>query len=210
MQWPRQIDTPRLCLRDPRPADAPDMFAAYAGDAEVLCYLGWRPHASVADTARHIGFETHRWLKGSAWVWVMTLRGAGSAGYAGPTGHTGPVFGQIELVPMGPPSAQAHPQFHHLRLGYMMGRAQRGQGLMTEALSTLLPLALAQPGVWRVDALCDVDNPASVAVLERLGMQREGCMRRVVRHPQAADTPRDAWVYALTRDDGPGPAPQGC
>jgi [ribosomal protein S5]-alanine N-acetyltransferase len=198
MQWPRQIDTPRLCLRDPRPADAPDMFAAYAGQAEVLRYLGWRPHASVADTARHIGFETHRWLKGSAWVWVMTMREPKVP--ASPASKTSPVFGQIELVPMSHPSEQAH----HLRLGYMMAPAQRGQGLMTEALQALLPLALAQPGVWRVDALCDVDNPASAAVLARVGMQREGCLRRVVRHPLAADTPRDAWVYALTRDDLPG------
>jgi len=188
----RTLETPRLCLREPRPADAEAVFAAYAGHAEVLRYLGWRSHASVEDTRRQLGYDTHRWLKHSAWVWMLAQREPGA-----------PAFGQVELVPASYPAEESHA----LRLGYVMGEALRGQGLMSEAVHAVLVHAFdrLQP-VWRIEALCDVDNPASARLLERVGMQREGRVRRGVVHPNLSAEPRDAWLYALTRGD-PLPCP---
>lgn len=134
-----------------------------------------------------ISFEVHRWLKCSEWVWVLTEKDL--------AGHAGPAFGQIELVPMSHPSSVCH----HLRLGYLMVASHWGRGLMTEAVQAVLQAALSQQQVWRVDALRDVDNHASAALLCRVGMQREGCQRRAVVHPNVSDAPRDAWVYAITR-----------
>jgi len=188
MTWPRVIDTPRLQLRDLRPGDAPDVFADYAGDPAVLRYLGWRPHQSVADTRQQISYDSHRWLKGSARVWGLTQ--------LAPDGKLGKVFGQIELLPMSFPSESAH----HWRLGYVMASRYWGQGLMAEAVRAVLDAAFAQPGVWRVDALCDVGNTASVAMLARLGMPCEGRLQRALVHPNVSDQPRDAWLYALSRD----------
>jgi ribosomal-protein-alanine N-acetyltransferase len=189
MALPRVINTPRLQLRDPRPGDADAAFAAYTADPEVLRYLGWRAHASSKTTREQFSFDVHRWLKGSAWVWVMTRQPDEAA-----NASAGEVFGQIELVPQSHPSELAH----HLRLGYLMARSHWGQGLMAEAVRAVLDAAMAEPPVWRVDALCDVDNHASAALLARVGMQREGLLRQVVRHPNVSDAPRDAWVFALT------------
>lgn len=189
MSLPRLIDTPRLLLRDPRPGDASAAFAAYASQAAVLRYLGWRPHQSEAETRQQFSYDVYRWLKGSAWVWVMTCKRPGQ--------EAGPVFGQIELTPMSHPSDQAH----HLRLGYLMARSHWGQGLMAEAVTAVLQAAMQQPGVWRVDALCDTENHASGALLARVGMRLEGHWRRAVCHPNVSDEPRDAWVYAFTRGD---------
>ena len=188
MDMPRYIDTPRLHLRDLRPGDAQDVFVSYASDQQVLRYLGWWPHLSIDDSRRHIGHEIHRWLKKSAWVWALTR--------PRPNPKADRVFGQVELLPMSYPSEQAH----HLRLGYLMASSHWGQGLMSEAVEAVLAAAFKTPGVWRVDALCDVANANSVALLELVGMVREGCMRRAVLHPNVADTPRDAWVYGLSRD----------
>jgi ribosomal-protein-alanine N-acetyltransferase len=185
MSFPRQIQTARLVLRDPRPADAPAVFA-FASDPAVLRHLGWRPHADEADSARHIGHELHRWLKGSAWSWVLAWR-------EGP--QAGQVIGQIELQPQSHPAAEAH----HLRLGYLLARAHWGQGLMGEAVAAVLDAALAQPAVWRVDALCDLDNAASARLLSRLGWLAEGVMRRAIVHPQVSDVPRDVSVWARVK-----------
>jgi ribosomal-protein-alanine N-acetyltransferase len=187
MSLPRTIDTPRLQLRDPRPGDAEAAFARYTADPDVLRYLGWRAHPASKTTREQYSFDVHRWLKGSAWVWVLTE--------TRPGGATGEVFGQIELVPQSHPSDQAH----HLRLGYLMARSHWGRGLMGEAVAAVLQAALAQPQVWRVDALCDVDNQASAALLARVGMVREGRLSRVVMHPNVSSEPRDAWVFALAR-----------
>lgn len=189
MEMPRLIDTPRLLLRDMRPADAPDVYAAYGSDLAVLRYLGWDLHESVEDSRRLVGYNIHRRMEGTAWIWGMCQR----AGHA----RANRVFGQIELVPMSHPTDLAH----HLRLGYLMATNHWGQGLMSEAARAVLEQAFEEPCVWRVDALCDLDNHASANLLARIGMRREGCMRRAVMHPNVGSAPRDAWVYAMSRDD---------
>jgi len=61
-----------------------------------------------------------------------------------------------------------------------------------------LEFALAQPGVYRVWAYCDVENRASARVMEKVGMEREGLLRRYARFA-VSDEPRDVYMYAKTR-----------
>ncbi|MEY2843423.1 MAG: hypothetical protein RI920_1460, partial [Pseudomonadota bacterium] len=193
---PRQIHTERLLLREPRPADADALFAEALGSKEVLRHMGLRHHALVEQTRQQLSFDIQRWLKQSAWLWIVALPTADQP--------DGQALGQVELSPMSYPGGEAH----HLRLGYVLARPHWGHGYMSEAVRAVLQAAWDLPAVWRVDALCDVDNAASVALLERVGMRCEGRLGRVVHHPNASDTPRDAWLYALTRDDGvPGRVP---
>jgi RimJ/RimL family protein N-acetyltransferase len=49
---------------------------------------------------------------------------------------------------------------------------------MTEAAQAVVTWALARPGIHRVGAVTDVDNHGSARVLEKIGMQREGQLRR--------------------------------
>jgi len=62
-------------------------------------------------------------------------------------------------------------------LGYALGRAHWGQGLMGEALGLLLAFAFGPLGLRRLEADVDPDNAASIRALERLGFQREGYLR---------------------------------
>jgi RimJ/RimL family protein N-acetyltransferase len=70
---------------------------------------------------------------------------------------------------------------------------------MTEALRPIVRWALAQPQIYRVWAVCDVDNPASGRVLEKLGMQHEGVLRCWTLHPNVSDAPRDCDCYAIVK-----------
>jgi [ribosomal protein S5]-alanine N-acetyltransferase len=183
MDIPMVLATSRLTLRDLRAADAPSAFANYAGDPAVTHYLGWRTHADVSETARQIGLDVHRRLKGSALVWGLVSQGDAQ------------VIGQIEALPMSHPSEHAH----HWRLGYVLGRAHWGQGLMPEALAAVVAALWQHSAIWRVDALCDVDNLASSRVLVKAGFVREGCLQRALMHPQVSEHPRDAWLFAALR-----------
>ncbi len=181
-----RIPTPRLLLRPPRPSDAPQVFARWSADIEVLRYLGQRPHADVAKTRAQLMWDEARWLKRSAWTWLLMEDGRDDS----------PV-GLVTLTsqnPGGPP--------HHLRLGYVLARSHWGRGLMNEALDAVMDqLWPEEAACWRVDAVCDVDNPASARVLERIGFEREGMLRRHTLHPNAGDTPRDVWLYARVREE---------
>lgn len=160
--WPRLIETPRLCLRDLRVDDAQEALQSYASDPPVLRYLGWKPHVSVTETRQQFSYDIHRWHKGSAWVLALK---SPDLPVCLPAGR---VIGPTELVPMRHPSDQAH----HVRLGYLMAANDWGRALMAEAVGAVLAAAASQTGIRRVDALCDVDNHASAALLTRVGMYR--------------------------------------
>ena len=62
-------------------------------------------------------------------------------------------------------------------LGYAMGRAHWGKGLMNEALQALVSHAFEEMQLRRLEADVDPRNTPSVRTLERLGFQREGFLR---------------------------------
>jgi len=72
-------------------------------------------------------------------------------------------------------------------------------GYMTEAVAGIIDWALKQESVYRVWAVCDVENLASAQVLEKAGMQREGILRRWTMHPNRSDEPRDCYCCAITK-----------
>lgn len=181
----RVLHTARLRLRAPQPGDEHAVFATWAQDPQVLRYLGWMAHARPAETKAQLDWEQARWLKGSAWTWLLAA-------------DAGAPIGMVQLVPQRLDAAA-----HHLRLGYLLARAHWGRGLMREALAAVLAEAFAQPGVERVDALCDVDNHASARLLDALGFEREGLLRRHSLHPNCGAQPRDVTIHARLREAGP-------
>jgi ribosomal-protein-alanine N-acetyltransferase len=62
-------------------------------------------------------------------------------------------------------------------LGYALGRAHWGHGLMGEALAILLSFAFTDLGLRRLEADVDPRNAPSIQTLERLHFQREGLLR---------------------------------
>jgi ribosomal-protein-alanine N-acetyltransferase len=179
----RFLSTTRLRLRAPQPGDADFAFERWARDIDVLRYLGWGPHAEREQTRRQLDWDIARWTKRSAYTWLLL-----------PHGDRGPV-GQVQLLPQ---SFEA--PAHHLRLGFLLARSHQRRGLMREALAALLEHAFAHAHVWRIDALTDVENTASQALLERLGLRREGRLARHTLHPNVGALPRDVWIYAAVRE----------
>lgn len=189
----RVLHTARLRLRAPQPGDEHAAFAGWAQDLDVLRYLGWRPHDGLAETRAQLGWDQARWLKRTAWTWLLVEQRAAAAGPA----HGTPI-GMVQLIPQrfdGPA--------HHLRLGYLLARAQWGRGLMREAVAAVLAEAFAQASVRRVDALCDVDNHASARLLQALRFAREGVLHQHSLHPNVSGEPRDVTLYAQLRPVGP-------
>lgn len=84
-------------------------------------------------------------------------------------------------------------------LGYVLSRSHWGQGLATEAVRSVNEWLRASPDIYRVWATCDFENPASARVLEKIGMECEGVLRRWIIHPNISPEPRDSFVYAWVR-----------
>ena len=84
-------------------------------------------------------------------------------------------------------------------IGYVIGRAYWGRGFVPEAVRAVVDWVLSQPSIYRVCADCDVENTASIRVMEKVGMQREGVLRRFIIHPNISDEPRDCFLYAIVK-----------
>src|SRR2546422_8953742 len=85
-------------------------------------------------------------------------------------------------------------------IGYVLARRYWGRGLMTEAARAVVEWTLAEREIYRVWAVVDLENPASQRVLEKVGMTREGVLRRWVVMPRQGPTPRDVWCFARVRE----------
>lgn len=176
---PRMIQTARLRLRPPRLTDAGAIFSRYASDPETTRYLSWRPHRSETETFEFICHCLDSWAELTSFAYVIeTLEKPGEA--------TGMV--------------QISPREHEAVLGYVLAPDLRGRGLLPEALTPLIGWALDQSSLWRVSAFCDAENAASARVMEKVGMRREGLLRRYAVFPNVSETPRDCLLYATVRE----------
>ena len=86
-----------------------------------------------------------------------------------------------------------------MQFGYCLARDAWGQGYATEAAGAFIAAALDIPTLWRIQAYCDVENCASARVLEKIGLEREGTLRRYMVLPNLSNEPRDVHCYAKVR-----------
>jgi ribosomal-protein-alanine N-acetyltransferase len=175
--FPDTVDTLRLHLRRPVPADAQRIFQTYAQDVEVTRYLVWVPHSSVETTNKFIAFCQDRWTNSVAYPYVITRK------------EDAGLLGMIEVRPNG----------HRADFGYVLARSCWGDGLMPEAIAATVKITLGHPTIYRMEATCDVENKASARALEKSGFSREGILRRYIIHPNMSSEPRDCLLYAITK-----------
>jgi [ribosomal protein S5]-alanine N-acetyltransferase len=174
---PEQLTTPRLRLRRPTVADASAIFQSYAQDPEVCRFMVWKPHESEAETAAFMTACVEAWKTGRQLPYVITEQASDLP------------IGMIEARTLGT----------SMDIGYVLSRSHWGSGLMPEAILALAGAALKTPGVFRVQATCDVENLLSQRALEKAGFKREGCLARYTVHPNLSLEPRACWMYAKCR-----------
>jgi [ribosomal protein S5]-alanine N-acetyltransferase len=171
--------TERLCLREFRGSDEADIHA-YASDPEVVRYASWGPN-TPGDTRAVLDawqLEQRHWPRSS-----VTLAIELSA--------EGRLIGAIRL--------EERDAMHRAAdFGYTVTRAYWNRGMATEAGRAVLETAFRVLRLHRVWATCDTRNVASRRVLEKLGLRREGEMRRdTIRAGAWSDT----YLYAVLAEE---------
>lgn len=177
MNPPEILETDRLRLRRSAENDAEAIFTEYAQDLEVTKYLSWKPTGKLEDARAHLRQSAIAWEQGKTFQWVILRK------------QDGQLLGAVG----------ARVDGHKVELGYMLSKKVWGKGYMTEAVGAVVRWAVAEVDVYRVWAVCDVENTASARVMEKVGMQREGVLRRWAVHPTYSNEPRDCYCYAITK-----------
>ena len=177
MKPPYEFGTERLHLRPPQIEDAALIFESYAQDPDVTKYLVWQPHKSVNETKSFLNRCVSVWAEGSAYPWVLTRN------------EDGKLIGMVEV----------RIDRYKADLGYVLTKTEWGKGYITEAVRAIVAWGLSQEEIYRVWAVCDVENRASARVLEKVGMRKEGVLRRWIIHPNISNEPRDCYSYARAK-----------
>lgn len=177
MKPPEILETTRLLLRLPTLGDAEPIFQKYAQDPTVTKYLTWRPHKNIDTTREFLHRCIQCWKDNTAFPWVITRK----------DGNT--LLGMIEI----------RIDMFRADFGYGIAQQYWGNGYTTEATKAIIQWALQQESIYRVWAICDVENMASARVLEKAGMQKEGTLRRFTIHPNLSSEPRDCYCYSIVK-----------
>lgn len=174
---PDVITTARLVLRPSRVGDAPDIYEKYARDADVTRYLLWRPHESIVETEAFLVSQITRRGSTLDQSWVLTRPGEDIA------------FGMVGFEVFDQAA----------ELGYVLSRAEWSKGYMTEVVSAISDLALANQVIQRVWAICHLENAASARVLAKAGFNLEGRLEKYEVFPNLSQDACDVHRYARTR-----------
>jgi RimJ/RimL family protein N-acetyltransferase len=83
-------------------------------------------------------------------------------------------------------------------IGFTLSRDYQRKGLASETISCLLDYAFLHLGLHRIFAITDCQNGPCVALLERLGLRREG---HFLQNVWFKGKWADEYLYAILRDE---------
>jgi len=171
------IETDRLILRKPVITDSESIFYKYAQDSEVTKYLTWKPHGNIEETKNFICSCISNFEKGNFFVWCITKK------------DDEELIGMIHLIL----------DNHKAEFGYVLMKNEWSNGYISESLKRIIQFAFTNEAIHRVCGICDVDNKASAKVMEKVGLTKEGILRKYIIHPNISSLPRDVFVYSIIK-----------
>ena len=151
------LETDRFLLRESTVMDARDVFAIFSDDA-VTRYYNIATFTDMDQARQVVASRRLRFASGQGIRWAIARkednRVIGSCGYSNWVGD-----------------------WRKAELGYELGSAWWGQGIMTECLAEVLRYGFHRMDLNRVEAMVMPGNDASVRVLQKLGFTEEGLLR---------------------------------
>jgi RimJ/RimL family protein N-acetyltransferase len=174
-----RIESQRLRIRRFKDSDlAP--FMAYRNDPEVARYQSW--DSCDQREARAFIREMKAAQPGVPGEWFQ---------FAIESKATQDLIGDCAL------RVYEHEPYR-AEIGFTLAREHQGRGFASEAVSLLLDYAFGTLGLHRVVAIADCRNAPSVALLERVGMRREGHFLENVWFKRGW---ADEYLYAVLKDE---------
>ena len=174
-----QIESERLWIRRFKDSDlAP--FMAYRNDPKVARYQSW--DSCDEREARAFIREMESAQPGVPGEWFQ---------FAIESKQTGDLIGDCGL-------RVDEDEPYRAEIGFTLAREYQGKGFASEAVSLLLDYAFDTLGLHRVVAIADCRNAPSVALLERLGLRREGHFEE---NSWFKGGWADEYLYAVLKDE---------
>lgn len=175
-----QFETPRLILRKVTQNDINDIFE-YCKNPTVARYVSWEAHQSLEDTQKFLNYAFESYKVGAPEPMAIILKDDPKQR----------VIGTVGLIPV-------NPKNRTYELAYVIAEEQWGKGIVVEAAKPLINFAFKHFAMLRLQCRCDILNPQSSRVMEKLGMHYEGTIRASMF---LKGKPRDLHMYSIIKSE---------
>lgn len=160
----KPLRTRRLVIRPIAPGDDAHIHPAVKESLEHLSF--WLPWATPgyrrADTKAFVRASMRAFERGEDFALLMFTK-------------KGELVGGTGLHPRGGRDAP------HFEIGYWVRTSAASRGYATEAVKALLRYGLRKDRTHRIEIRCDPRNAASLRVIKKCGLEKEGLLRQVAR-----------------------------
>ena len=181
---PFHLESPRLVIRNFCDSDL-ETFIAYRNMPEVAIYQGWKlpyPREEALELLENV--KNKDTVGQGDWIQLaIELK------------DTGELIGDAAIIVFQHDERQA-------RIGFTIVPAYWRRGFATEATTRLLEYLFGERDFHRVSADCDVLNPGSWKMLEKVGFRREA--HHVSSYPMGKNQWNDEYVYAMLASEWKG------
>lgn len=167
----------RIKLRPYRQGDAEAMYKNWCSDPEVCRYLSWAPRQSLEENQSVLDGWLPAYRAPHCYRWGITLDGQ--------------LIGDLTVV-------RWNEKLEEAELGYCLGRAWWGRGLMTEAVLLARRYLFDVVGFRRLCIRHVKENAASGRVIQKAGLLYEGCLKGTERLHDGSFA--DVCVYGLINE----------
>lgn len=150
-----RIKTPHLILRKLEQGDVRTYYERIGSSKDVTRGMLWDPHKDVSQSQASIDKALRRYAGGKCYRWAIALPEDNS------------VIGVVELLSF-------DEEKDTCGFAYMLGKDYWGKGYGTEALHAAMDFAFSRMGIWMIHGDHFADNPASGAVMRKVGMKYMG------------------------------------
>ena len=163
----------RFTVRDVNLWDAAQLLELF-GDEETVRYMGLSKLQNIGDA---MALVSRYHVSPTKWLAVCDRA------------EFGEFLGVVGLEIKG----------HQATVTIAFKRTRKARGAGREFSKPFVQWIFTHPQIWRVWAYCHVDNTPAQRVLERMGAEREGRLRRFEVFPNVSTEPQDVFVYAIVR-----------
>lgn len=167
----------KINLRQLRLSDAEDLLNYY-NNPRVYRYLDWNGPQDLnmaEDALKH-------WIEGYEKGYILRFAIAEKS--------TNKIIGTIFLTDVSETKGE---------IGYELSEEYWHQGMMTEAIKEMIRIGFEEMGLVRLQAIVCQQNEASQKLLEKVGFQKEGLMRKYECHMVTGEC-KDMMMYGLIND----------
>ncbi|SKC86728.1 GNAT family N-acetyltransferase [Ohtaekwangia koreensis] len=175
LDLPDQFLTERLVLQRLRYEDAEEIFYTYTSKPEATRYVSWRTHQTMDETRSFLQYAIWAWKEGTDYTYTIRLKADGR------------LIGSVGIIN----------ENGKIQFGYILSPNYWNKGYTTEACKETMQLLLKQRNVYRIGTYVDLENIASIRVLEKCGLIEEARLTNWMRFPNQNNRPKDCAVYVL-------------